>query len=44
MVKTKKQLRRERKLFPKKPHNTRPFTMEDYKALPVGELNETKKA
>lgn len=31
---SKKQRKQAKKLFAKKPHNTRPFTTEDYKALP----------
>jgi len=31
---THKQKKAAKKLFPKKPHNIRPFTMADYDALP----------
>ena len=36
---SKKQRRAAKKLFPRTPHTTRPFTSEDYKALPKGENN-----
>jgi len=41
---THKQRRAAKKLFPKKPHSTRPFTPEDYEALPVGEIVEDRHA
>jgi hypothetical protein len=31
---SKKAKKAARKLFPKKPHTTRPFSSEDYKSLP----------
>ena len=34
---TKKAKKAAKRLFPRKPHNTRPFTSEDYKALPIGD-------
>lgn len=34
---TKKTKRAAKKLFAKKPHNTRPFSMADYDALPKGD-------
>lgn len=37
---TKKQRRAVKKSIKKQPHNTRPFTMEDYNALPKGEVAE----
>lgn len=33
---TKKAKRQAKKLFPRKPHTTRPFTIKDYDALPKG--------
>jgi hypothetical protein len=33
-VTTKKAKRFAKRLFPRKPHNTRPFSSADYKALP----------
>ena len=33
-ARSKKQRRNAKKLFPKLPHDTRPFTSEDYAALP----------
>ena len=36
-VLSNKQKRAARKLFAKKPHTTRPFSSEDFKALPKGD-------
>jgi len=36
---SKRACRAARKLFPKAKHNTRPFTSEDYKALPKSKEN-----
>jgi hypothetical protein len=38
---THKAKRAAKKLFTKKPHTTRAFSSEDYKALPKGETNAT---
>jgi hypothetical protein len=34
---SKKMKKAAKRLFPRKPHNTRAFSSEDYKALPIGD-------
>lgn len=38
-VLTKRARRAAKKVFAKQPHNTHPFTFEDYKLLPKGEAS-----
>ncbi len=35
---TKKALKQAKKQFPRVPHQTRPFSVKDYEALPLGEM------